>query len=91
MQWYDIERVEIEKTNNKVMPVRMKMIRDNKSVVTSGGYSVAGAAVTLFSTAGLGRHLPRDLARMLKKKLDCLLDESWMSELLTGLSIPVIM
>lgn len=91
MQWYNIEKIEIEETSEKLVPMRMKMTRRDGSVVTSAGQSVGDAAVVLFSTAGLGRYTPKDLAKMLKKKLDDLLSESWLRELITKLSTSVIM
>lgn len=54
------------KVFDNVLPIRMSLTRTNGSTVTSGGLSIPEAAVTLFSTAGLGRVPPPILAERLK-------------------------
>lgn len=87
MRW-SIKDIEIEYTNEKIVPVHMKLTTECGGIVTSAGYTLAEAAVTLFSTAGLGRHSPRALAEILTKKFGDRLTEVWFNELVSKLLNP---
>lgn len=65
MTWKDIKVLELVENHPGLLPVRMLLRRIDGSVVTSGGVSIADAAVVLFSTAGLGRFPPKILAKKL--------------------------
>jgi len=84
MRW-DVKKVEIKVLGVTIVPVRLKLIRENGTVVTSADYTIADAAVTLFSTAGLGRHSPRALADIASKKFGDRSTENWVTKLIDGL------
>ena len=64
--WKDIQNIILTEHVAGPLPVRMKLIRTNGTVVVSGGVNLAEAAVVLFYTAGLGRFPPKILAKKLK-------------------------
>ena len=61
--WKDIKELEVYAGNDTpTLPFKLRLVRNDGSVVTSGGCNLAEAAVTLFSTAGLGRIPPKRIA-----------------------------
>jgi hypothetical protein len=63
MFWRDIERLDsYEFPATPTLPYKLRLTRNDGSQVTSGGCNLAEAAVTLFSTAGLGRIPPKRIA-----------------------------
>jgi hypothetical protein len=68
VSWQDITKLKLYKLKSLVLPWRMELVRNDGSVVTSGGVTIPEAAVALFSTAGYGRIPPRNLASLIVKR-----------------------
>ena len=68
MSWLEIKELESYKYPvTPTLPYKLRLVRNDGSVVTSGGCNLAEAAVALFSTAGLGRIPPKRIGMLIEQ------------------------
>ena len=65
-----IKSIETYYLSGDRLPYRIRLIRDNDSVVDGGGLSWSDAIVIAFATGGYGRFPPPVLAEILEKKFE---------------------
>jgi hypothetical protein len=90
MLWQDIKELEVNYHGyTPTLPFKLTLVRNDDSVVTSGGYNLAEAAVTLFSTAGLGRIPPKRIGVLIAQKFGGRIDREPYGDLvsLAGVSV----